>query len=259
MSIYGTHRPRNVATKHTSSLTDQSPHAGERADLLVARRLFHALRQSLVFVAIVPVAAAALGADDVLTGRPLFFREDWRQTPAAEPVTQEHVANPEVRLSLHGPAASQIKKSHHDEIPNDPWYIWSGDCAGNWAISLHRDGLLVDLSGDAAIRWQTKQSGPHVLKLVLELADGQWLVSRQGFGETPDWHEFSAPISQFMWQQLDIDSVTAGRRIASPDLTRVRSVGWTDLTRGEGSPGSTRVDWIEVYGRTVPAGVSSGW
>jgi hypothetical protein len=196
---------------------------------------------------LIPTVAA-----DELSKESLYFREDWKELPAATPVTQDHVANPSVRMTLHGPAALQIKKSHHDQIPNDPWYIWSGSCEQRWAISLRREDGFVDLSGDAAIRWRTRQSGPHILRVVLQLADGQWLVSRQGFGETPDWHVFEQPLRQLTWQTLEIGTVTEGRPVPSPDLSRVRSIGWTDLTRGNGTPGCTRVDWIEVYRRRVP-------
>ncbi|MBI5008171.1 MAG: hypothetical protein HZB98_00620, partial [Bacteroidia bacterium] len=33
----------------------------------------------------------------------LFFREDWKEIPAATPVTQKHVANPDLLLGLYGP------------------------------------------------------------------------------------------------------------------------------------------------------------
>jgi hypothetical protein len=35
----------------------------------------------------------------------LFFREDWKEIPAATPVTQEHVVNKELILGLYGPGA----------------------------------------------------------------------------------------------------------------------------------------------------------
>ena len=50
----------------------------------------------------------------------LYFRENWKKIPAEVPVTQQHVQNPELILERHGPGASLIKESHHDEIPGDP-------------------------------------------------------------------------------------------------------------------------------------------
>jgi len=186
------------------------------------------------------------------TGGQLFFREDWQEIPAEIPVTQTHVQNLQLRVARHGPAADSIKKSHHDEIPHDPWYIWSGSCEkGRWALSLRKEDHLVDLS-QGRIRWRTRQSGGHVLKVILELADNSWLVSEQGVGATPDWHEFSIDLAKLKWVQLDIHAIQAGKRLNRPNLKKVRSIGWTDLMVGAGSPGCTRVDWIEVYGRAVP-------
>lgn len=181
----------------------------------------------------------------------LFFREDWKQTPPVTPVTQEHVQNPQLLLTRHGPGRDLIRKSNHKHIPNDPWYIWSGMCDGHWALTLQKKNALVDLSSNGRIRWRTKQSGPHILKVVLGLEDGSWLVSEQGFGETPDWHEFSADIAILKWRRLDINTIKAGEQVEKPGLRRVRSVGWTDLMVGGSSKGCTRVDWIEVYGKEI--------
>jgi len=80
------------------------------------------------------------------------------------------------------------------------------------------------------------------------LGNGSWLVANQGFGETPDWHIFDCELSKLTWSRLNIDTIEASEKVKTPDLSRVRSIGWTDLMIGEGTPGCTRVDWIEVYG-----------
>lgn len=183
---------------------------------------------------------------------PLFFREDWKEIPAEIPVAQHHVRHPELIVRRHGPDGDSIKKSHHDNIPNDPWYIWSGSCEkGRWAISLQMKNKMADLSRSGTIRWRTKQSGCHILKVILELDDHRWIVGEPGFGETPDWQVFEVDLSLLRWRGLDIESIEAGDKIDNPDLNRVRSIGWTDLKIGEGTPGCTRVDWIEVYGYPV--------
>ena len=176
----------------------------------------------------------------------LFFREDWKEIPAQVPVTQEHVQNPDLILSLHGPAGDLLKKSHHDV---DPYYIWSGLCKSRWALTLQKKNSLVDLLSHGCIRWRTKQSGPNTLKVILGLADGTWLVSNTGFGKTTDWQEFSVDIADLKWHLLDIDTIEAGWPVKAPNLQRVRSIGWTDLSTGGGSNACTRVDWIEVYGK----------
>ena len=207
--------------------------------------------QMLILVVITAGAAAVCAAGDQQDS--LFFREDWKEIPAATPVSQDHVIGSDLILARHGPDADSIKKSHHDNIPNDPWYIWSGSCGqARWAISLRKKDALVDLSGNGRIRWRTKQSGPHVLRVVLQLKDGRWLVSDKGFGETPDWHVFDVQLASLPWRRLDIQEIEAGEIVKQPDLRRVRCVGWTDLEIGDGSQGCTRVDWIEVYGDAVP-------
>jgi hypothetical protein len=181
----------------------------------------------------------------------MFFREDFKETPAAIPVTQAHIASAELKLALHGPGADVIKKSHHDSIENDPYYVWSGLCKTRWAVTLSKPNALLDLSAEGGFRLRTKQYGYHILKIVLGSEDGAWLVSDHGFGETPDWHIFEVGVSKLRWHRLNMETVKARELIRKPDLSRVRSVGWTDLREGQGSAGCTRVDWIEVYGKEV--------
>ena len=103
------------------------------------------------------------------------MREDWKEIPAATPVTQDHVVNNDLLLGLYGPGCDSIKKSHHDSPADDPYYIWSGTCLGNWAVTLKNTKSYVDLSSYGKIMWRSKQSGLRCLHLVLKLADGTWL------------------------------------------------------------------------------------
>src|SRR5690606_23949009 len=105
--------------------------------------------------------------------------------------------------------------------------------------------------GDARIRIRARQSGFRQLRIVLKLADGTWLVSDQAMGETPDWSEHEFRIAEIHWRQLSINSVTERNWVDRPDLTRVDAVGFTDLMAGGGSAASSRLDWIEVYGKGV--------
>jgi hypothetical protein len=198
------------------------------------------------------LTAAALAQEVGAQNRPpLFFREDWTETPAALPVTQAHVANTDLLLELHGPGGARIKKSHHDRPADDPFYIWSGDAEAPWAVSLgHRRGA-VDLRGLAKVRWRAKQTGFRRLHLVLRLADGGWIVSEESDGASSDWriHEFN--IGDLRWRRFDITQVIEGAAIGAPDLSRVARIGVTDLMRGGGTPASSRLDWIEVYGWKV--------
>ena len=180
----------------------------------------------------------------------LLFREDWKEIEAALPVTQEHVSHRDLSLHLYGPAHSEVKKSNHPDIPNDPYYIWSGECRGNWAVALrHREGPF-DLSGaDARIRIRSRQSGFRQLRLIVKLDGGIWIVSDQSANASDDWTEtiFSMPAQR--WRLLNIDKVTEAAWMDHVNLEKVSEVGFTDLMAGGGTPASSRVDWLEVWGR----------
>jgi hypothetical protein len=45
--------------------------------------------------------------------------------------------------------------------------------------------------------------------------------------------------------------VTEGNPVKNPDLSKIAEIGFTDLMPGGGTPASSRVDWIEVYGKEV--------
>jgi hypothetical protein len=182
---------------------------------------------------------------------PLFFREDWKDIAAATPVTQEHVTNPKLQVALYGPGKDGVRKSHHETPKDDPYYIWLGACPANCAIALRDKDAFVDLTGLAKIRWRTKQTGFRSLRLTLKLADGTWLVSDYAEGPSVDWHESEFSIAGIRWRRMDIKTMVEGVWVNNPDLSKVDEIGWSELAPGGGTPASSRVDWIEVYGRRV--------
>jgi len=203
-----------------------------------------------VRIAVLLMLLSTLGLAQERPG--LFFREDFKETPPETPITQAHIANPDLILSLHGPGAAQIKKSHHDKPADDPYYVWSGQAVGNWAVSLRHKKAMVDLTGLAKIRWRSRQSGFREARIILKLADGTWLVSDQSDPASADWREREFNVADIRWRRLDIKNVIEGDWVTNPDLRRVDEVGWTDLMAGGGSAACTRIDWIEVWGRPVP-------
>lgn len=200
--------------------------------------------------------AAGIAAQDPARP-PLAFREDWKETPAEKPATQEHVANPNLIMTIHGPGKIGIKKSHHDKPVDDPFYIWSGEATGNWAVTLRHRTALVDLRGMAKIRWRSKQAGFRHLRIVLGLADGTWLVGDAMDGESTDWREREFNVADVRWKQLNIATIVEGKWVPNPNLSQVREIGFTDLMTGGGSIACSRLDWVEVYGRLVEAGQRS--
>lgn len=200
------------------------------------------------FLLLVPIAAAALYAQ----ARPgLFFREDFKETEPATPVTQEHVVNPDLVLALYGPGRDGVKKSHHDKPADDPYYIWTGTCEGNCVVTLRHKAAYADLTGQAKLRWRTKQAGFRQLRIVLKLAGGQWLVSDQYDDASDDWRVREFNFGDIRWRRLDIKNVVEGRWVEKPDLSRVDEIGFTDLMTGGQSLACSRVDWVEVDARAV--------
>jgi hypothetical protein len=182
----------------------------------------------------------------------LFFREDFKEIPAETPVTQEHICNEHLSLCLYGTGSDSIKKSHHDQPSDDPYYIWSGLCTGNWAVTFTHRESYADLSGYAKVIWRTRQSGFRNLRLLIKLKDGTWLVSDQYDDRSEDWRIREYNISDINWYIVDIKTVTEKFPANDPDLTRVDEIGFTDLMPGGLSDACSRIDWIEVYANPIP-------
>lgn len=181
----------------------------------------------------------------------MFFREDWKETPAATPVNQAHVVKNNLILGLYGKGCDSLKKSHHETPVDDPYYIWSGLCLGNWVVTLKNSKSYVDLSGYAKIRWRSKQSGLRSLHPVLKLADGTWLVGSQGDDLSKDWRVCEINIMDVNWYVLNIKTVIEVKPATNINLSKVDEIGFTDLMTGGGSDACSRLDWIEVYGKPV--------
>ena len=67
-----------------------------------------------------------------------------------------------------------------------------------------------------------------------------------------DWQVFNVKMSILTWRSFNPYKIEAGNSIEKPDLQKVKYIGWTDLTIGKGSNACTRLDWLEVYGKSVP-------
>lgn len=181
----------------------------------------------------------------------LFFSEDWKETPAEIPLSQKHVDNPDLIVKLYGPGKDSIKKSHHTEPIDDPYYVWSGLCTENWMVTLKHKSNNVDLTSFAKIIWRTKQSGLRYLRITLKLADGTWLISDQFDSASKDWRIKEFNIQDLNWFRIDsINIVEIGAR-ANPDLSNVEEIGFTDLMPGGKSVSCSRLDWIKVFGNPV--------
>lgn len=212
------------------------------------------ITQNTLLRSLLPLLCLLLGSAVESRGqhRPtIFFREDWEETPAETPVSQDHVANEALVLTRYGPGADSLRKSNHERPVDDPFYVWSGLAEGNWAVTLSDPDAYVDLSEYAKVTWRSRQSGMRCLHLILKTAGDQWLVSDACDGPSADWRVHQFNISNIEWYELDIDRVVERGRAVDPDLSRIEEIGFTDLMRGGSTPASSRLDWIEVHGRRV--------
>lgn len=183
----------------------------------------------------------------------LLFREDWKTTPAELPITQDHVGAKDLVLVLHGPGRQGLKKSHHDNPVDDPFYLWSGQCEERWAFSL-RPNKPMDLSTpDARLRGRTKQSGDHQLYVLIKSSGQQWYISKQSIPTSKDWREYELKFADLDWSQFDPLTIDRGKDEPPASLDAVEEIGLTDLQAGGGSKASSRVDWIAVWGDTMVA------
>lgn len=211
-------------------------------------RSFRILTQALLLLLLYPSGSIAQ-QNQYRPG--LFFREDWKEIPAEIPVSQKHVNNPDLILTVYGPGLDSIKKSHHEKPHDDPYYIWSGLCIGNWAVTLKHKDHFVNLAGHSKIKWRAKQSGFRELHILLKLTDGTWLVSKQGDAASGDWRIREFILRDLDWYGIDMISITEQKQVPDPDLSRVDEIGFTDLMPGGQSVACSRLDWLEVYGYLV--------
>jgi hypothetical protein len=197
----------------------------------------------------------------------LLFHEEWKNNArdtVSYPVTQADLVDQKLELQLYG-FKNGIWENHMEEHT----FLWTGMCEANCALALRDKTNYLDLRGLARIRWRTKQNGFHLLRPIIELGDGTWLVGDHTDGYSADWRESEIILADVRWRALDVTKVVeaaasnAGPNfrgvnftgwVDNPDLSKVDALGFTDLApgSGHGGGGSSRVQWIEVYGTPVP-------
>ena len=204
-----------------------------------------------------PAAPAASRAAAPARGRaPLFFREEWKQTPAGgeHPVTLESIASSNLELKLYGTTSKDVQLTGAATDENNPTHVWTGLCSTPCAVAFRDKNNFADLSGLARIKWVTKVSGFHQVRPIVKLADGTWLVGDHTDGSTVDWLTSEFSLADLRWLRLDIANVfTKGNFVEKPDLTKVDEIGFVDLLPGSGhGPGGwVDVAAIEVFGKPV--------
>jgi len=192
-----------------------------------------------------------------VTKAPLFFKEEWKQTPAggehAVDITTA-LSNANLELKLYGPTSKEFLMTGAATDENNPTHLWTGMCTGPCGFTLRDKSNFADLTGLAQVKMVTKVSGLHKVNLIVKLADGTMLVGDKGEGSTADWLENNLAISELKWLKVDPERmVTTGNWVASPNLSKVDEIGFVDLmpSSGHGAGGWSDVARIEVYAKSV--------
>jgi hypothetical protein len=191
-----------------------------------------------------------------VTRPPLFFREEWKQTPKNDehPVTQESISNPNLELKLYGTTSKEVQLTGSATDENNPIHVWTGLCSTPCAVAFRHKENMADLSGLARLKWVTKMSGFHQVRPIVKLADGTWLIGDRPDGSVVDWLTSEISFGDLRWLRLDIASVvTKGTFVEKPDLSKVDEIGFADLTpgSGHGAGGWSDVAAIEVFAKPV--------
>src|SRR5438445_10555734 len=154
-------------------------------------------------------------AADTTVYPPLFFHEDWKFDRSApnmnnerEPehtIVQTDVANPNLEVHVYGDKVGTrtVIQPYNKEIT----YVMSLLCTSNWAITLRDKNNDVDLTGLATLKWRTRVSGFHLLRPIVKLANGTWLIGDKAAGFSTDWVESEIQLYDVRWRNLDITEV----------------------------------------------------
>ncbi|MGH9645853.1 MAG: hypothetical protein ACRD4E_03460, partial [Bryobacteraceae bacterium] len=137
---------------------------------------------------------------------PLFFREEWKQTPAGgehQVVPAESVANPDLTLNLLGPSGKEMLMTGAAGDESNPIHLWTGLCTTPCAFTLKHKNSYADLTGLARIRLVSKMSGLHQVHPLIKTADGIWLVGDRADGSLTDWIESEFSVSDVKWLRVD--------------------------------------------------------
>jgi hypothetical protein len=172
-----------------------------------------------------------------------------------------------IPVDWHGPSCVQLAGYNQNPppekvvagAPTDPPNLWTGVCQTAVAVTLRHKASFVDLTTPGSrIKWITRTSGFHVVRPVLKLADGTFVVGDAAVGAQSSnsqlFVESEVALATVRWLSLDMARVvTRGDKWVQPDLTRVDEVGFADLHPGSGHGwgGFVNVARIDVYGTPV--------
>ena len=191
---------------------------------------------------------------------PVIFHEGFSDGFNEDPVTQKSIESKDLKVFTYGPGKDLWSKTWHPKAPMVGSFMWTGACTQVCGLTLGYADSYMDLRGLSKITWRTAETGLHQLRVLIKTADGKLLISDQAVGATSDWQVSDIVLADLRWREVDVKNLNDlnppgnAQFLPQPDLSRVAEIGFTDLMPGSGhgvQAGSSRVDWIEVYGNKV--------
>jgi hypothetical protein len=190
---------------------------------------------------------------------PLLFREEWKQPPYTGELddekrrirnTQDAVNNPNLELTLYGPAARDLLVAEHEGRHD----LWTGLVLSPVAATLRHKKYYIDLTGGARLRWITRTQSLHVIHPVVKLADGTLLAGSLTESTDGDFLESEVAFGNQRWYKLDPQQLVTTIEVKNPDLSRVDEIGFVDLmpSGGKGFAGWSNVSVVELYAKPTP-------
>ena len=203
--------------------------------------------------------APAFGTDE---NAQLIFEEHWTNAPLTQPMKQENLGNQNLRLHLYGDVAGIRKTQHPIED-----YTYTGETRNTWMITVSDPKNYFDLRLPAKMTLRTRNTGYRQTHIAIRTADGNYFVTEEGSGESSAWMNRDYILSDMHWRSLTMNDTPSGAGprtpeperavivaagVATPDLSKVDEIGFTDLLPGGFIPSTTRVNSLAVYGKRVP-------
>ena len=205
--------------------------------------------------------APTFGTDE---SAPLLFEEKWTRAPMSQPMKLDSLANKTLTLHLYGDTAG-IRKTFHETED----YTYTGETRSNWMITVSDATSYFDMRLPGKVMLRTRNNGFRETHVAIRTADGNYYVSEEGSPESRAWMNRDYILADLHWRSLTMEDspsnaastirpkdpnrhviVPAG--VATPDLSRVSEIGFTDLMPGGFIPSTTRINAWAVYGKKVP-------
>jgi hypothetical protein len=204
--------------------------------------------------------APTFGTDE---SAPLLFEEKWTRAPMSQPMKLDSLGNKNLTLHLYGDTAG-IRKTFHETED----YTYTGETRSNWMITVSDPTSYFDMRLPGKVMLRTRNTGFRQTHVAIRTADGNYYVSEEGSGESRAWMNRDYILQDLHWRSLTMEDtpsnaasatrpkdparhVIVAAGVATPDLSRVAEIGFTDLMPGGFIPSTTRVNAWAVYGKKV--------